>query len=216
MKKTLLLSTFAAAAFLTASAQATLTLNLTAGILYQSNGTTPVPDGTLLQIIASTTDNSFTAPSASSFVGGSSDDTVVASYALNHNTVGSAGGDFHSIVLTLSGNWTAGDQLLLRWWPTLTTSSSSPGANTTYGQFRTDAVENGSTTAWVTPADGQTVNLNFLDTAAGGTEPNGNGQGSTNGAASLTVVPEPSTYGMLGMGIVAGGVYLARRRKVTA
>jgi len=210
-KRHLLPLLFAAAAFFTVSARAAITINLTAGILYQADGTTPAPDGTLLQLVASTTDSTFTAPTPASFTGGSSDDVVVASYALNHNTTGSAGGDFHSLQLTLSGNWNAGDPLLLRWWPTLTTSSSTPGANTTYGQFRTDATENGSTTGWVTPADGQTVSLNFLDQAAGGTEPNSAGKASLTTAA----VPEPSTYAL----IVAGGfvcAWMGRRRKRVA
>jgi hypothetical protein len=188
------------------SAFATITINLGAAELFQSDGTTPIPSGSLLQLVASTTDSVFTTPSPSSFTGGSADDVVVSSFGSNNNAgPGSFAGP---IVFTLSGNLTAGDPLMLRWWPTLTTGSSSPGFSTPFGQFRTDAVENSSDTGWFVPADGSTISLNFLDIAGGGTEPNSAGAASFMTAAAI---PEPSTLACLMLG--GGALFLAVRRR---
>jgi hypothetical protein len=189
------------------SALGSVTINLGADKLFQSNGTTPIPQGALIQLVASTTDSTFTLPTASSFVGGSADDVVLASFGSGPN-----GTVAQPIVFSLSSfaNLTPGDPLMLRWWPTLTTSSVAPGF-TTFGQFRTDAVENFSNTGWFVPADGSTITLNFLDQAAMGSEPNSAGTASfTTGAA----VPEPSTWAAA---ILVGGalVFHARRRCVT-
>src|SRR6184192_1195960 len=122
-------------ASLTASAD--VTINLGAAELFQSDGTTPIPAGSLLQLVASETDSTFTLPTPASFTGGSADDAVVASFASQAN--GSFAGP---LVLTLSGSLTAGDPLMLRWWPTLTPGALSPGFSTAFGQFRTYAIEN--------------------------------------------------------------------------
>ena len=185
------------------SAHATITINLGADKLFQSNGTTPIPTGSLLQLVVSTTDNVFTAPTANSFVGNSADDIVLASFASQSN--GTFGGP---IVFSLSGNLNAGDQIMLRWFPTLTLASSSPGAGTSFGQFRTNNIENFSDIAWVVPADGSTVSLNFLDIAGGGSEPNSAGTASLLTAA----IPEPSSVALA----IFGGtsLILAVRRRV--
>ena len=195
-----------AALLLTAiSSFATVTINFGAGDLYQSDGTTPIPFGSLLQIVVSTTDNTFTAPTAGNFTGGSSDDVIWASFGTNDNA--GSGTFTGQLVLTLSGNITAGDQILLRWWPTLTTSSTSPSPGDTFGQFRTDAQESFSSPGgWVVPADGQTITLNFLTQNLGGAEP------ESAGRATFTVapIPEPSTFALM----IAGGVgFLALRSR---
>ena len=176
---------FAALIISASACFATVTINLGGGELFQSDGTTPIPAGALLQLVASTADNVFTLPTPTSFTGGSADDIVVASFAAPDNS----GFFAQPVVLTLSGNLDAGDPLLLRWWPSLTVSSSTPGTGATFGQFRTDATENFSTSGWVVPSDGSTITLNFLDMAGGGTEPNSAGTASF----TTTAVPETST-----------------------
>ena len=194
-----------AATLVTASAaMATVTINLGADVLFQSDGTTPIPTGALVQLVASTLDNTFTAPTATSFTGGSTDDVVLA------NLVAGAPGEFAApVVLNLSGNLTTGDELMLRWWPTLTISSSTPGTGATFGQFRTDSIENFSDIAWVVPGDPSNVGLNFLDTAGGGTEPNSAGRA----AFSVTAVPEPSTWTVAAIVATSLGAHFLRRRR---
>ena len=185
------------------SGSASVTINLGAGQLFQSDGTTAIPAGSLIQLVASTADSTFTAPSPTSFTGSSADDVVLASFG----TPDSTGFFTEPITFNLSGSLDAGDPLLLRWWPTLTTSSSAPGGGTPFGQFRTDATENFSDTGWFVPADGSTITLNFLDSSAEGSEPN------SAGTASFTVVPEPASTLLFFIGGVATAARAWRKRR---
>ena len=187
---------------------ASITINLGAAELVQSDGTTPIPAGSLLQLVASTTDNVFTAPTAESFIGGSADDLVIASFGSNN----SAGpGSFTGpITFNLSGNLSSGDQIMLRWYPTLTTASSAPGGTTPYGQFRTDSVENFSDIAWVIPADSATVSLNFLTQSDGGTQPDSAG---TANLVTPAPIPEPSSVALAVVGGAALVGMLRRRAR---
>ncbi len=187
------------------SAQATITINLGASMIYNADGTTPEAEGMLVQLIASTTDNIFSSPTTGSFTGNSSDDLILGSFFVNSGP----GTVAQPLILTFSGNFNAGDLLLLRWFPTIsgTTIPAAPPAGSAYGQFRTDIVENFSNTTWVAPADGSTVDLNFLTTSGGGTEPNSTGRASL----TVTAIPEPSTYALFGFASV-GLMAFARRR----
>jgi hypothetical protein len=208
MKKFVLIAVASLGAFLS-QVHASVTLDLLAGQLLTSSSAA-IPNGALIQLIAST-DGTFGTPSATSFTGSDADDVVIATISENSSTFES-GGFSQTLHITLTGNGTApdvGSLLELRWWPTLTTSSSAPGAGTQYGQFRTAAVENGSNIAWVMPADGSSDSLNFETQQVGGTEPN------SAGIANMTVaaVPEPSTIAcMLGAGAL-GATMIRRRRR---
>lgn len=183
-------------------------------MLYNANGTTPQGEGTLVQLIVSSTDNVFTLPSSSSYTGNSSDDFILASFIINSGP----GTVAQPLIITYSGNIGAGDQILLRWFPTITgptppslTQAGAPPAGSAYGQFRTDITENFSNATWVLPSDGSTIDLNFLTVSGGGTEPN------SAGAANMvvTAIPEPSTYALLGCGLI-GALFLNRRNKRVA
>jgi len=187
------------------SAYASVTINLGGDELFQSDDTTPIPLNSLIQLVASTTDSTFTLPTTTSFTGGSADDQVIASFGSNNSS--GPGSFLQPVMFSYSGNFNAGDPLILRWWPSLTTGALTPGA-TTFGQFRTDNVENFSTIAWVAPADGTTNDLNFLDTAGGGSEPN------SAGAASFTTAPIPETSTVVCAFLCAGALafHAIRRR----
>ena len=178
--------------FAAITGRADVTINLGFGDLYFADDTTFAPVGSLVQLVASSTDNIFTSPTATSFTGDSSDDVILASFPVN-DPVNDPGEFTAAITLTYSGTLNPGDQILLRWFPSLDSSATAPGAGTQYGQFRTDLVEteNGSDTAWVLPGNGDTISLNLLTIAAGGTRP------ESDGAANLMIVPEPSTSALL-------------------
>ena len=187
------------------SSYATITINLTGGYITFSDAMKRAPIGSLVQLIASTNDDIFTAPSPTSFTGGSADDRILASFGVNLEP----GAFDRAIVFSLDPpegpGLGAGDRLMLRWFPQLTTSASAPGGGTQYGEFRSDVTnENGSTITWVVPADGRTEDLYFLTQSAEGTRPN------SDGVANFVVVPEPSTYALLAVGL--GAVMFARRR----
>jgi hypothetical protein len=159
------------------SLRASVTIDLSVGQLLTAAGA-PVPDGGLIQLLAAPSTDALTPPSDASFTGGSSAEIVLASFGLDSASTGTAG-SFDSVIhLTLSGGLQAGDPLLLRWYPTLTAAAGSPGSGTSYGQYRTDAVVDGSDIAWVTPGDGATDALNFTTSSQGGSQPNSAGEAS--------------------------------------
>ncbi len=189
------------------AARATSTINLGASMLYNANGTTPMATGMLVQLILSPQANGFAPPDSSSFTG-NSDDIVLASFMTS-----SSGTAAQPIVVTYTGAIAAGEQILLRWFPTISGSAppSAPSAGTPYGQFRIDATENFSSGPWTLPADGTLAyDLNFLTVAGGGTEPESAGRASL---VVLAAIPEPSTFAFLVVGL-AGVVFLRRRGKI--
>ena len=179
------------------AARATVIINFDVGVLANASGSTPVADGSLIQIIASS-DNVFAAPTAGAFIGGN--DVLLFSGSFDSSTTSVTG----AMSISLSNLTLAqGTNLLARWFPTLTTASLTPGAGTAYGQY-------GSLTdvSWVSPADGTTANPQMLTSSSGfGSAAN------SNGYAILTVaaVPEPSTYAAL-FGAAALGLVAWRRR----
>ena len=187
------------------SGQASVTITLTGGILYDSGGT-PLSDGQLIQLIASPGDAVFSAPTETAFVGG--DDLLLASFAVNSATTGTAG----SILTNLAINYgdfptlVAGAKLLLRWYD-IPLAATQPGANASYGEFRTDSIVDTANFGWLMPADGPAISikLNFVTVSVGGS------QLESAGLASLAAIPEPATYGMLAGLLVIGTTFIRRR-----
>ena len=186
------------------SAQATISINGDFGILKTANGAAVVPQGGLLQLIATPSGSisNFSAPTAGSFVSG--DNIIVASFSMNYNSgvTGETTNLLTNITLQNTGAssptmFDAGDPLLLRWYPTLTTASTAPGAGATYGQFRTDTAGDGGN-AWITPANGTNNYAITLITVS-----DGGMQANTAGYANSVVVPEPSTAAISGVGAFA-------------
>ena len=196
------------------------TIELDAGVLRTSAGA-PLTSG-LLQLIAVRTPNGvFANPTPSSFIGGdSSNELVISSFSFSQGTAGFVTGESDNVITYSYENTTRqfsattfdpGDALLLRWYPTLTLSSTSPGIGTTYGQYRSDGTPDGGI-AWFGPDNNRTIalpnGLNFLTTSASGSNPD------TAGLASNVVigVPEPSSYVLIG-GMCVCVLGLARIRR---
>ena len=205
----------------TSAARATVTIELDAGVLRNATGTATVPQGGLLQLIGSRAgaNGTFAAPTATSFTGG--DNLIVASFGFNQGGAGFVAGETDStVVFSLESTastpsptlFDAGDAVLLRWWPSLTTASTTPGLGTTYGQYRSATGADGGL-VWVSPADGLSFSvpngLNFLTAAAGGPELDITGF-ATN---VVTAVPEPSSDAMLAFATTVFVGILFRRQK---
>jgi len=188
--------------------QGAILINLSAGNLYNGNTSTPFPTGGLIQLVASTLDNTFANPTPGSFTGNSSDDVVLASFAAND--VLGPGSVQQPVTFSLSGNLNPGDQILLRWFPQLTLANvaTGPSAGNTFGQFRTDLVIDFSDIAWFVPADNTVFSLNFVTLAQGGSNPESAGVANM----VVTAIPEPSSVALVGVAL-AGLAGFARRRK---
>jgi hypothetical protein len=197
---------------------ASVRLNTFSGRLYESGGITPMQNGRLLLLVASTEDNVFTPPNASSFVGGSTDDVVVASFDMQWNTTGSTGANLEAIVFQLTGAISPGDPVRLEWFPSVTYNpstdyqSDAPPAGSAYGTFRTDVPNvDESTSAWFVPAEGQNLSLNFVTQAIGGSQPESAGY-----ADQLVAVPEPSLTAVLLVSAVSLGLRRCGARRPLA
>jgi hypothetical protein len=112
------------------------------------------------------------------------------------------------------GGIAAGQPLILVGYSSLNALSTSPGLGTSGFFFRTDAVIDGSDTGWFVPSDGSLILLSAYTMSLGGSLPNNqftSGAGAE-GGSGFTTVPEPSTYALLSLAVLALGAYAMRRR----
>ena len=194
----------------------TATINFATGQLLMSDGTTFVPNGCLLQIVASGADGTFSTPLPGQYVSG--DDVLLASFFLDTSTTGGTpGSTFAALTFNFAAGFTiggynaqavAGQTFELVWYPTISTfTNGALTLGSTYGVFRSATIQPGSDIAWVVPAAGTTNGLQFLTASLGGPNPN------SAGTASFTVVPEPASLALtlLGGAAVLGAAFQRRR-----
>jgi hypothetical protein len=182
-----------------------VTFNIDAEVLKTSGGA-PMPITGLVMLVADTSVNGFSGPTDTAFVNG--DDLELMRWSLD-STFGPGVFQKAANNLPLLGSWDANDPVQLYWFPTLTVGSATPGAGTSYGQYR-DAVGLDMSDIWVTPSAGGTVDLKFFTSDAtflhsGGSNPDSAGD------ASLTTVPEPSAYSAVFAMLCLAGVVVRRK-----
>jgi hypothetical protein len=206
MKKLLVLSLLLGSAII---ARATVTLDFSVGILTGADGTTPIADGSLIQLIAAPTTGGFVAPTPTTFTSGSEillwsgafdSTTAFPPVSLNGGAMSLAPGPIDIAILP------AGYALMVQWFPTLLSTAVAPGYSTPYGQYSTL-----NDVSWVSPSNGSTVSFTFQTVSWVGSSAN------SLGAASLTTaaIPEPSTYAAI-FGALALGFVAYRRRRQAA
>ncbi len=148
-----------------------VTFNLAGDWLADEQGVQGIPNGSLIMLVASTEDDQFSEPSASGYVDPASDDVILGTFrasdaggALNKGSyTASVHANFNDAENGLA-RFDAGDPLLIRWFPTLTEADleKRPSGAIPYGEFRTNQVLPGSTTAWYTPtSNASTINLSI-------------------------------------------------------
>lgn len=145
-----------------------VTINLSAGNLYDSAGANLPLNSTLVLLADADNDGSFgdlTNPSTFSPDAG---DVVLARMGTN-GLLGADNTDASSLLLDNAG--LEGVDLLLVWYDLpFNMADTGPGSNVNFQTFRTDSIEDSSSTSWFYPADGSTIALNFLTLAAGGSQ----------------------------------------------
>ena len=205
------------------SRAATVSINIDAGALQNATGTAVVPTGGLLQLLASSS-GTFSAPTSASYVSG--DNVLVTSFAMNMvGGTGETNNALSTISLSTSNyTLTTGEALELRFYPSLTFASmpAAPTLGTTFGQVRSSTIEFGSAggvaneTAWVVPSAGTLVGFEYV-TASNTTSANAyaNNTAFATGIV-LAGVPEPSTYAIVGCGILGlVGLRMRNRRIIS-
>ena len=187
------------------------TFNIAAGNLRDDAGILMPNASGLIVLVVDTLQNGFSTPSTSASLGTPvatflNDDLLLGKWQINggagvlSDTTGS---------LALSGDWGGTDPVKMYWFPALSLSSSSIPSGTKYGEY-TDATGIDGSDPWETPGTGL-VTLNFLTTGQTGSNP------ESAGNASLTVVPEPSTYAaVFGLLSLAGAALTKKLRKANA
>lgn len=187
----------------TGAAQASVTINLFAGTLFNSNGSTPMADGQLIQLIASQGDSVFAPVVSGSFPtegsligGGGSDDILVKSFPL---VSFGPGNESDAIIFNLTPA-ISGKAFIIRWFPTLVASATSIAAGTPYGEYRDSS--------FILPTTDGTYGFTFSTVSGFGALPD------ALGVANLAAIPEPSTYVLLG-GLAALGLAVVYRRRVS-
>ena len=209
-----------------ATSMATISVILQADLLEDNLGA-PIPANSLVMLLVDTTGNGFSAfvPGSSTLVSNSPFTAGGDDYVVYRNDLTSYGPGV--LDRTLSGasalnlasipGWNTGDPLALVWFvggPTgMTLGNTTITNGSRYGIYSNPLAVDGSR-AWVTPTDPtSTANLLFYtkDSSGGdlGPGPTASNLGSA-GRASQTVVPEPSTLGMLALGVIG---LMSRRRR---
>jgi hypothetical protein len=195
------------AALLPSGSAAEVTISFTGGQFYDATGATPLPNLSLVLLVADTQNNGFGDLTAGTlnvgdFLNGT-DDRILFRAAVNTALGGSAVQDTLTNA-TLTGSWNQGDALALVWFSGLTSGSFSFTSGQSYGRFTTSSALSGD--PWITPGDGGAITLSFVTSSLGGS------YGDALGRASLTAIPEPATFATW-VGALAAGAMAWRRKK---
>ena len=152
MKLTNLILSGALAAGIAANSFGSVFFSIDLGTLQDENGE-PLVGAGMLYLVASTDDDTFSLPSDGSIIDGASDDEIVASWDLSAEA--SQGGEYilTSGAVPFGGEWEAGNDLAILWFPNLTVANQVPSAGEPYGFYRNTS-ESGAGDVWEMPENG--------------------------------------------------------------
>jgi len=200
MKK---LALMAAIALSPALANASVTLNMANGVFYKADGTTPLPTGSTLVLLADANNNGFgDLTQATTTFKADPGDVVLARFASNDFAAG-PGSSFDAIQFDFTG-LTAGRAIELVWYDTpFNAGATGPGNSVHFGVFRSSSILSFSDIGWNVPSDGSAFNLNFLTQSTGGDSPESAGIASFITAAAPVPEPTSGIVALIGMGLAS-------------
>jgi hypothetical protein len=194
-----------------ASAQASISFVVNADQLLNV-GNIVIPNGSAVFIVAATS-GTFATPPAGTYTQGSSwtvgGDTDLVIYAVGSITESGEQGVVDTTpTLSLGNGWSVGDELALYWFPTITYSAGGTvlTGGASFGTFNSSSVGDDAP-AWITPPNGSSAYGLYYLTPGGNLLGPGNDVGTF---GTVTGVPEPSTFALIG-GVLALGAVLRRR-----
>jgi len=188
------------------------------GIINDSLGSM-VSLGSIGILVAATDGNSLVDPYGTTLtvgntLGGTGADVILGVYhAVNLNPSGPSanpsqnGFDLSGTTFNL-GTVKQNDLLYMVWFPSISTVGATVGSGVSYGAFRTNNIDASGNMAWIVPSDGN-YGLYSLDSSLGGNP--AVSAGALN-ATHVTAVPEPSTYGLVGVAAIILAFFRARKR----
>ena len=196
--KTLKLSLFSllSVTILVSQLSAAITINITAEKLKDPGGFDMATTG-VVALVADIGTAGFSHPSDTALEG---DDFLVAAWDIAGG--GNAPGAFLGEVVNInfSGDWAAGDDLALYFFPTLAlTDPPASAAAVPYGMFRVEVADLDGTDPWVTPADGTLAHDLIVIT----TDATVLGTGTTDESAGIANGVTPGTGPLAPSGIAA-------------
>jgi hypothetical protein len=211
----------AVASLMAYQANATVTINVTAGDLHTSGGSSIIPAGALAILVADTSGlglaggvnnlaagSSLTNGGDLTIQGGGTGDQIIMEWNSSASSA-TAGLLADSITgLTITAPLATGQNVYVMWFPTLTLASTTIGAGVSYGGYGGTAatlIADAGSDPWTLPSNGASVNINALTPSEGGLTP------VAALSANFATVPEPSSIALVVIGLF-GAVGLLRRR----
>ena len=201
---------------------ADFTVNLDAGRLRLSLGTA-MPAGSVLVLVAANGDGFSNTLSAGQYVSGNDILLSILTVPGSSGAFNISGGTDETLnTLTISTTsfpgLAVGDLLALRWFPQITKTQflagTTPTTGNNFGTYNPLFWGNGSNlpdggNAWAVPSPGGTISLNFFTTDSdfGGT------QAPAEGYAQFTVVPEPSSFVLVGVSLLGAAAFRLRKQR---
>lgn len=207
-----ILSALTALFLLTASLQGGVSFVLNADLLKDQNGN-PLPDSSLVMLVVSTMDGTFSPMTPGNVPLGSylsADDVVVYLTDLSASGIpGVLDATTPGLFLEDVVGWDQGDPLAIYWFPGATLDSLEIDPMASYGMY-TDSVGHDGSDLWITPLDG-TSGWNLLFFTQDGVDYSPGAEAfnpAEAGLASLSAAPEP-TRGVL---VLFGALMMCAKR----